>query len=105
MAGAISPLGDVTKPEVYELARYINVGRDNISSYVMERAPSAELRPGQVDPFDYDTLAPALEKMVLANESNPAMRASEHKRGQMGVVLKVSEKAFGSGRMMPITRK
>jgi NAD+ synthetase len=105
MAGAISPLGDVTKPEVYELARYINVGRDIISSYVMERKPSAELKPEQVDPFDYDTLAPELEKMVLANESNAAMRASEHKRGQMGVVLKVSEKAFGSGRMMPITRK
>ncbi len=105
MAGAISPLGDVTKPEVYELARYINVTRDIISRYVLERKPSAELKPEQVDPFDYDTLAPELEKMVLANESNAAMRASEHKRGQMGVVLKVSEKAFGSGRMMPITRK
>jgi len=105
MAGAISPLGDVTKPEVYELARWINVGRNVIPPFVLERAPSAELRPEQVDPFDYETLAPALEEMVLANESNPAMRASEHKRWQMGVVLKVSEKAFGSGRMMPITRK
>ena len=105
MAGAISPLGDVTKPEVYELAGWINVGRNVIPPFVLERAPSAELKPEQVDPFDYDTLAPALEEMVLANESNPAMRASEHKRGQMGVVLKVSEKAFGSGRMMPITRK
>lgn len=105
MAGAISPLGDVTKPEVYELAKYLNVGRSVIPPFILERAPSAELKPEQVDPFDYDTLAPALEDMVLANESNPAMRASEHKRGQMGVVLKVSEKAFGSGRMMPITRK
>jgi NAD+ synthase (glutamine-hydrolysing) len=110
MAGAISPLGDVTKPEIYELAKWIN-GKEGgkqktvISPFVMERAPSAELKPEQVDPFDYDTLAPELEKMVLANESNAAMRASEHKRGQMGVVLKVSEKAFGSGRMMPITRK
>jgi NAD+ synthetase len=105
MAGAISPLGDVTKPEVYALARYINVGRNVIPPFAMERAPSAELKPEQVDPFDYETLAPALEEMVLANESNPAMRGSEHKRWQMGVVLKVSEKAFGSGRMMPITRK
>lgn len=105
MAGAISPLGDVTKPEVYGLAKYLNVGRNVIPPFILERAPSAELKPEQVDPFDYDTLAPALEEMVLANESNPAMRASEHKRGQMGVVLKVSEKAFGSGRMMPITRK
>lgn len=113
MAGAISPLGDVTKPEVYALARWINEwgvksGKWKVApipAFAMERAPSAELRPEQVDPFDYETLAPALEEMVLANESNPAMRASEHKRGQMGVVLKVSEKAFGSGRMMPITRK
>jgi NAD+ synthetase len=113
MAGAISPLGDVTKPEVYELAGWINGwGVESgkwkaapIPAFAIERKPSAELRPEQADPFDYDTLAPALEKMVLANESNPAMRASEHKRGQMGVVLKVSEKAFGSGRMMPITRK
>jgi NAD+ synthetase len=110
MAGAISPLGDVTKPEIYELAKWINGkegGRQEaiIPPFVMERAPSAELKPEQVDPFDYETLAPELEKMVLANESNAAMRASEHKRGQMGVVLKISEKAFGSGRMMPITRK
>lgn len=105
MAGAISPLGDVTKPEVYELAKYLNVGRNVIPPFVIERAPSAELKPEQVDPFNYETLAPELEKMVLANESNAAMRASEHKRGQMGVVLKISEKAFGSGRLMPITRK
>ncbi|MBI3174694.1 MAG: NAD(+) synthase [Chloroflexi bacterium] len=113
MAGAISPLGDVTKPEVYELARWINEwGVESgkwrvapIPTFAIERKPSAELRPEQVDPFDYETLAPALEEMVLANESNAAMRGSEHKRGQMGVVLKVSKKAFGSGRMMPITRK
>lgn len=105
MAGAISPLGDVTKPEIYALARYINVGRNVIPPFAMERKPSAELKPDQVDPFDYDTLAPELEQMVLDNESNAAMRASEHKRGQMGVVLKVSAKAFGSGRMMPITRR
>jgi NAD+ synthetase len=105
MAGAISPLGDLTKPEVYALARYINLTQDMISRYVLERKPSAELKPDQVDPFDYDTLAPELEQMVLDNESNAAMRASEHKRWQMGVVLKVSGKAFGSGRMMPITRK
>jgi NAD+ synthase (glutamine-hydrolysing) len=71
----------------------------------MERKPSAELREGQVDPFDYDTISPEMERLVLANESNRAMRSSEHKRWQMGVVLKVSEKSFGRGRMMPITRK
>jgi len=105
MAGAISPLGDVTKVEVYALAKWINVERDIISPYVMTRMPTAELRAGQVDPFDYDAVSPQAEAMVLADESNAMMRASEHKRWQMGVVLKVSERAFGRGRMMPITRK
>jgi NAD+ synthase (glutamine-hydrolysing) len=105
MAGAISPLGDLTKVEVYALAKWINVERDIISPYVMTRMPTAELHAGQVDPFDYDAVSPQVEAMVLADESNAMMRASEHKRWQMGVVLKVSERAFGRGRMMPITRK
>jgi NAD+ synthase (glutamine-hydrolysing) len=106
MAGAISPLGDLTKPEVYALARWINQKRGQvIPKFVTERRPSAELRPGQVDPFDYDSVAPEIEKLVLANQSNAAMRATEHKRWQMGVVLRVSKKAFGRGRMMPLTRK
>ena len=105
LAGALSPLGDVTKPEVYELARWINAERNVIPSFVMERKPSAELRPDQVDPFDYDVVAPEVERLVLANRSNAAMRASEHKRRQAGVILKVSEKAFGGGRLMPIARK
>jgi hypothetical protein len=71
----------------------------------MERKPSAELRDGQVDPFDYDVVAPELEKLVAANQSNTLMRAGEHKRLQMGVVLKVSEKSFGSGRLTPIARR
>jgi NAD+ synthase (glutamine-hydrolysing) len=105
MAGTISPLGDVTKPEVYALARWINAGRNYIPTYVMERKPSAELREDQVDPFDYDAMSPELEKLVATNRSNAAMRASEHKRLQMGIVLKVSQKSFGSGRLIPITRK
>ncbi len=109
MAGAISPLGDLTKVEVYELARWINSksGKQKavIPQFVMERKPSAELKADQVDPFDYETISPELEKLVRANQSNPAMRTSEHKRWQMGPVLKVSEKSFGKGRLMPITRK
>lgn len=110
MAGAISPLGDVTKGEVIRLAGWIN-GKWKVESggvipeFVMTRAPTAELREGQVDPFDYEVVSPEVEKMVLADESNPMMRASEHKRWQMGVVLKVSERSFGRGRMVPITRK
>lgn len=105
MSGAISPLGDLTKPEVYALARWINVERDIISLYVMNRKPSAELRADQVDPFDYERISPEVEALVQNNQSNPAMRTSEHKRWQMGLVLKVSEKSFGRGRLMPITRK
>lgn len=110
MAGAISPLGDLTKPEVYALARWVNAewkveSEGTIPKFVMDRKPSAELRAEQVDPFDYETISPELEKLVRANQSNPAMRASEHKRWQMGPVLKVSEKSFGKGRLMPITRK
>ncbi len=101
MAGALSPLGDLTKPEIYALARHLG----GFPSFILERPPSAELRPGQVDPFDYESLAPRLEELVLSQRSDAALRRSEHKRWQMGVVLKVSRTAFGSGRMIPITRR
>ena len=104
-AGTLSPLGDVTKPGVAALARWINRERDVIPRFTLERPPTAELKPGQVDPFDYDVVGPAMERLVLENRSNPALRRSEHKRWQMGVVLKVTRKAFGTGRMMPITRR
>lgn len=104
MAGALCPLADLTKPEVYNLARWINAERGLIPSFVLERPPSAELRPGQVDPFDYEAVGPAMERLVHANQSDSALRRSEHKRWQMGVILKVTEKAFGTGRMIPITR-
>jgi NAD+ synthetase len=105
MAGAISPLGDLTKPEVYELTRWVNRNEVIIPSFCMERKPSAELNEGQVDPFDYDVVAPEMEQFVLRDQSDARMRSSEHKRRQMGMVLKVSERAFGSGRLMPITRR
>ncbi len=105
LAGALCPIADLTKPQVYELAHWIQASRGVIPPYILERPPSAELRPGQVDPFDYDEIGPAMERLVQANRSDVALRKSEHKRWQMGVVLKVSVKAFGSGRMMPITRR
>jgi NAD+ synthase (glutamine-hydrolysing) len=105
MAGTLCPIADVTKPEVVALAQWINAERDVIPRFVLERPPSAELKPDQVDPFDYPKVAPAMERLVVENRSNPALRHSEHKRWQMGVVLKVSEKAFGTGRMIPITRR
>lgn len=111
MAGAISPLGDLTKMEVYALARWINGARNSTSysqsipQFVMERKPSAELRENQVDPFEYEKISPEAEALVRSNQSNAAMRASEHKRWQACVILKVSGKSFGRGRLMPITRK
>ncbi len=105
MAGGLCPIADLTKPEVYVLANWIQAQRAVIPPFILERPPSAELRPEQVDPFNYNEVGPAMEKLVQANRSDASLRRSEHKRWQMGVVLKVSEKAFGSGRMIPITRR
>jgi NAD+ synthase (glutamine-hydrolysing) len=110
LAGTISPLGDLTKVEVYEVARWVNSewkveSGGVIPDFVMTRKPSAELRADQVDPFDYERISPEVESLVQKNQSNAAMRTSEHKRWQAGVILKVSEKSFGRGRLMPITRK
>jgi NAD+ synthetase len=101
LAGALAPLGDLTKLDVVALARHLG----GIPQFVLERPPSAELAPGQVDPFDYAVEAPRLESLVQSHRSDGALRRSEHKRGQFGVVLKVSETAFGSGRLVPITRR
>jgi len=105
MAGTLCPIADVTKPEVVALARWIDSVRSVIPRFILERPPSAELEPDQIDPFDYPKIAPALERLVQENRSDLALRRSEHKRWQMGVILKVSEKSFGTGRMIPITRR
>lgn len=112
LAGTLAVIGDLTKPTVYAVARWLVAsGRVAIPSFILERPPSAELKPNQEDPFDYPVVAPAVEDLVqgrpVGEESERWRRAlltSEHKRWQHGIVLKVSEKAFGSGRMMPVTR-
>ena len=101
LAGALAPIADLTKLQVVALARHLG----GVPPFVLERPPSAELAPGQVDPFDYAREAPRLETLVQSHRSDAALRRSEHKRGQFGVVLKVSETAFGSGRLVPITRR
>ncbi len=105
MAGTLCPIADLTKPQIVSLAHWINAQHGAIPAFVLERAPSAELRPDQVDPFDYPKIAPEMERLVQQNRSDRALGRSEHKRWQMGVVLKVSEKAFGTGRLIPITRR
>lgn len=99
LAGTLSPLGDLTKPQVIELAGWFQAETGLIPPFILERPPSAELRPDQVDPFDYATLAPEVERLIQAGGTNRA----EFKRREFGIVLKVSEKAFGSGRMIPVT--
>ena len=101
MAGGLCPIADLTKPQVVGLARHLG----GVPEFVLERPPTAELAPGQVDPFDYQKVAPHVDELVLGNRSDLAMRRSEHKRWQAGIVLKVSEKAFGSGRLIPVTRR
>jgi len=105
MAGMLCPIADLTKLEVIKLARWINATRHVIPDFILERPPSAELKPHQVDPFDYAEVSPQLERLVLENRSNGLLQRSEYKRWQMGVVLKVSEKSFGTGRLIPITRR
>jgi NAD+ synthase (glutamine-hydrolysing) len=105
LAGSLCPLADLAKPEVVDLARWLHATRGLIPRFVLERPPSAELAAGQVDPFDYPTVAPAVESLVRADRSDDVLRRSEHKRWQMGVVLKVSDRAFGTGRLIPITRR
>jgi NAD+ synthase (glutamine-hydrolysing) len=106
LAGTLSPIGDLAKPQVYDLAHWIQKTKGGIfPAFILERPPSAELKPDQIDPFDYPKVAPALEALIRANRSNAAIRRSEHKRWHAGVILKVSEKSFGSGRLIPITRR
>ena len=104
-AGTLCPIADLTKPKVIALARWIDAERCFIPRFIIERPPSAELELDQVDPFDYPTVSPAMEQLVRGNRSNLALRRSEHKRWHMGVILQVSPKAFGTGRLIPITRR
>jgi NAD+ synthase (glutamine-hydrolysing) len=115
MAGTLAVIGDLTKTQVYDVARWYDSGRGVIPAFVAERPPSAELRPDQVDPFDYPSVAPIVESIVRGDSTPPEatehevgrfrrmIRAAEAKRWQAGIVLKVSETAFGSGRMIPVT--
>lgn len=101
MAGALAPIGDLTKPEVVALARHLG----GFPEFVLSRPPTAELSSGQVDPFDYAVEAPRLEALVAAHRSDAALARSEHKRWQMGPILKVHETSFGTGRLVPISRR
>lgn len=127
MAGGLAVIGDVDKPDVYNLARYINekAGGEIIPQATIDRAPSAELTNGQTDEeslgASYDVLAKLVNRIVehmtpkatLYNEYDKELvdkiyrmiKIAEYKRRQAPPAIKVSDKAFGIGRRIPIGYK
>ncbi|NSL88930.1 NAD+ synthase [Chitinophaga sp. Mgbs1] len=125
MAGGLSVLGDVYKMQVYALARYINRDREIIPVNIIEKAPSAELRPDQKDSDslpDYAVLDSILyqyierrqgPKEIIAQGFDSALisrtlkmvNTNEYKRNQFCPIIRVSSKAFGVGRRIPIVGK
>lgn len=125
MAGGLSVLGDVYKMQVFALARYINREKEIIPSQIITKPPSAELRPNQKDSDslpDYDVLDRVLyeyielrngPKEIIAKGYDPALVArilklvntNEYKRNQFCPIIRISFKAFGVGRRVPIVGK
>lgn len=121
MCGALAPISDLSKPEVYRLSHYINeqYGFDYIPENTLIKRPSAELAENQYDPFDYDVVGPLVEDILYSSKGLEQLidetgdkelvyriykliRLNEYKRRQAAPGLKVSPKAFGSGRKMPL---
>jgi NAD+ synthase (glutamine-hydrolysing) len=125
MCGGLSVIGDVFKTQVYELARYINRDREIIPENILIKAPSAELRPDQKDSDslpEYDELDAVLKAYIeqqmgpkdlllagfnkdLIDRVLSLVNRNEYKRFQTPPVLRVSKKAFGLGRRMPLVAK
>jgi len=125
MCGGLSVIGDLYKVQVYELARFINRDQEIIPTHILEKAPSAELRPDQKDSDslpDYEVLDGILYQYI-ENRKGPKelisegydealvrriirlVNLNEYKRFQTPPILRVSSKAFGMGRRMPIVAK
>jgi NAD+ synthase (glutamine-hydrolysing) len=117
MCGALAPIADLLKGEVYDLAAVYNRERELIPAEIISRPPTAELRPNQKD---QDTLPPydELDASVrrLVEELKPAKSKTDHwlletllktefKRWQAAPVLKVSGHAFGRGRRIPLAQR
>jgi NAD+ synthase (glutamine-hydrolysing) len=125
MCGGISVLGDVYKTQVYQLAAYINRDKEIIPVNSIVKPPSAELRPDQKDTDslpEYDVLDTILMQYIenrlssadlirmgydeaLVRRVIRLVNIAEHKRYQTPPILRVSPKAFGMGRRMPIVGK
>ena len=125
LAGGLAPIGDLLKTEVYALSRAINEGSEIIPEATLTKPPSAELRPGQTDQDslpDYAVLDRILQLYVIDNLTRGEIVArgfddatvvdvlrrvgrAEYKRRQAPTILKVSARAFGTGRRFPIARE
>ena len=125
MCGGLSVIGDLYKNEVYALAEYINKDGELIPRNSINKPPSAELRPNQKDSDslpDYDILDKILYQYIEGSQSPQDIIAmgydealarrvlrlvniNEFKRHQTPPILRVSRKAFGMGRRMPIVGK
>jgi len=125
MCGGLSVIGDVYKTEVYQLANYINREKEIIPNNIITKPPSAELRPNQKDSDslpEYDILDPILFEYIekrtgpkelvimgyekaLVDRVLKLVNTNEYKRHQTPPILRVSPKAFGMGRRMPIVGK
>jgi NAD+ synthase (glutamine-hydrolysing) len=124
MCGALDPIGDLLKTEVFALSERIAQRDDTIPRTIIDKPPSAELRPGQLDQDSlppYPLLDAILELYIEGDLSADEIIAkgydeatvrrvitltarAEYKRRQAAPVIKVSPRAFGMGRRMPIAR-
>ena len=125
MAGGLAVISDVPKTMVYQLAHWMNREREIIPASTIEKPPSAELKPGQVDQDSlppYDILDQILQLYVEENLSAREIVArgfeektvrwiqhrvdlNEYKRAQAAPGIKVTSRAFGVGRRMPIAQQ
>jgi NAD+ synthetase len=125
MAGGLAVLCDVPKTTVYRICRVINREREIIPSAILDKPPSAELRPNQTDQDSlppYDLLDDIIERHIVGKDDEPALvrdgfdpettkrllnliRKSEYKRRQAAPGLKLTYKAFGYGRRIPLAQR
>lgn len=125
MAGGLSVLGDCYKLQVYALAEYINRDKEIIPINILQKPPSAELRPGQKDSDslpDYEILDQILYQYIekrngpeeikalgfdhaLVDRTLKMVNTNEYKRNQFCPIIRISPKAFGVGRRVPIVGK
>jgi len=135
MNGGLAVISDVPKTRVYSLCRWLNSGSEKVKNQaelekeiipinIISKAPSAELKPGQIDQDslpDYDVLDDILQRLIEYHESAQQIvaaghdeavvkrvvklvRQAEFKRRQAAPGLKISDRAFGTGWRMPIAK-